>query len=133
MKIRRTDRIQLCAAGLAGPADFAPAGVYADAGAVQGCRYFTADGLWAGPGQANNIGTVYESLGFAGGRSFALSLAAAGFLTACIIGVIYLNFLQRKGVIKRSKQTEDEEILRAGGVGVFQDANEIRFHRLLIS
>ena len=36
-------------------------------------------GYGQGPGQANNIGTVYEGLGFAGGRSFALSLAAAGF------------------------------------------------------
>ncbi len=81
-------------------------------------------GYGQGPGQANNIGTTYESLGFAGGHSFAVSLAAAGFLSACVVGVIYLNYLQRKGEIKRVKQTDDEEILHEG-VGVFQDPNEI--------
>ncbi len=49
-----------------------------------------------GPGQANNIGTTYESLGFSGGRSFGLALAATGFLCACIVGVIYLNVLKKK-------------------------------------
>ncbi|MFH1880267.1 MAG: hypothetical protein ABIK64_05700, partial [Bacillota bacterium] len=43
-------------------------------------------GYGQGPGQANNIGTVYEGLGFIGGRSFALSLAAAGFISACVVG-----------------------------------------------
>ena len=81
-------------------------------------------GYGQGPGQANNIGTTYESLGFVGGHSFAVSLAAAGFLSACVVGVIYLNYLQRKGEIKRVKQTDDEEILHEG-VGVFQDPNEI--------
>ena len=82
-------------------------------------------GYGQGPGQANNIGTVYEGLGFIGGRSFALSLAAAGFLSACVIGVIYLNYLQRKGVIQRVKQNDDAEIMKAGGLSVFQDSNEI--------
>lgn len=52
-----------------------------------------------GPGQANNIGSTYENLGFVGGQSFALSLAAMGFLVACIIGVIYLNILKGRGKI----------------------------------
>ena len=82
-------------------------------------------GYGQGPGQANNIGTTYEGLGFIGGQSFALSLAAAGFLSACIVGVIYLNYLQRKGEIKRVEQNDDEEVEKAGGVGIFQDANEI--------
>jgi glutamate:Na+ symporter, ESS family len=82
-------------------------------------------GYGQGPGQANNIGTVYEGLGFIGGRSFALSLAAAGFLSACIVGVIYLNYLARKGEIKRVKTNDDEEIMSEGGINVFQDPNEI--------
>ena len=81
-------------------------------------------GYGQGPGQANNIGTVYEGLGFVGGRSFALSLAAAGFLSACVVGVIYLNYLARKGEIQRVKQKENEEIEKSG-VGIFQDPNEI--------
>ena len=54
-------------------------------------------GYGQGPGQANNIGTSYESLGFVGGRSFGVAIAAAGYLCACIVGVIYVNYLARKG------------------------------------
>ena len=44
-----------------------------------------AFGQW--PGQANNVGSSYEAMGFAGGRSFALSLAAVGYLVACLVGI----------------------------------------------
>ena len=57
-------------------------------------------GYGQGPGQANNIGTVFESLGFEGGRSFGLSIAAMGYLVACVIGVIMLNVLRRKNMIR---------------------------------
>ena len=56
-------------------------------------------GYGQGPGQANNIGTSYESLGFDGGRSFGVAIAAAGYLCACIVGVIYINYLARKGKV----------------------------------
>ena len=56
-------------------------------------------GYGQGPGQANNIGTSYESLGFEGGRSFGVAIAAAGYLCACIVGVIYINYLARKGKV----------------------------------
>ena len=85
-------------------------------------------GYGQGPGQANNIGSVYESLGFVGGRSFALSLAAAGFISACIVGVIYINYLNRKGRITRlpnETRASNEEI----AVDVFQDDNEIPIAR----
>ena len=52
-------------------------------------------GYGQGPGQANNVGSTYETLGFAGGRSFGLSIAAAGYLVACVVGVIILNILAR--------------------------------------
>ena len=58
-------------------------------------------GYGQGPGQANNFGTTFEKLGFTGGHSFGLAIAAAGYLSACIVGVIYLNYLVRKGKIKR--------------------------------
>lgn len=75
-----------------------------------------------GPGQANNVGITYEALGFAGGQSFGLSLAAAGYLCACLVGVMYLNYLQRKGRLARK-----EEALPSGSVtvDVFQDQGEI--------
>ena len=79
-------------------------------------------GFGQGPGQANNVGTSYEALGFAGGRSFGLAIAAAGYLCACIVGVIMLNILARKG-----KFTSEERHLTSDdlSVGFFQDKNEI--------
>jgi len=56
-------------------------------------------GFGQGPGQANNIGASYEALGFRGGHSFGLSIAAAGYIVACVIGVIMLNVLRGKGLI----------------------------------
>ena len=60
-------------------------------------------GYGQGPGQANNFGTTFEGLGFVGGHSFGLAIAAAGYLSACIVGVVYLNYLSRKGKIRRGE------------------------------
>ena len=76
-----------------------------------------------GPGQANNVGTTYEALGMAGGRSFGLSLAAMGYLCACLVGVVYLNVLNRKGKLKRV--TDKEMVSGSVTVDTFQDHNEI--------
>ena len=90
-------------------------------------RMFKAAGLLLpmgygqGPGQANNIGSSYEALGFAGGRSFGLSIAAAGYLVACIVGVIILNILTRRGKIASRRNGADAEPT----VDFFQDKNEI--------
>lgn len=79
-------------------------------------------GYGQGPGQANNIGASYESMGFAGGRAFGLAIAAAGYLSACIVGVIYMTWLSKKGKFKRV----DQEIV-SGSVTIdtFQDENEV--------
>ncbi len=58
-------------------------------------------GFGQGPGQANNVGGTYEGLGFVGGRSFGLSIAAAGYLVACIVGVIYVNLLSKRKKMKQ--------------------------------
>lgn len=54
-------------------------------------------GYGQGTGQALNIGSVFEQLGFKDGRSFGLAIAAIGFLVACIVGVIYMNILKKQG------------------------------------
>lgn len=77
-------------------------------------------GYGQGPGQANNVGSTYEALGFAGGRSFGLSIAAAGYLVACVVGVILLNVLVRKGKIRSSAGTAHRP-----DVSFFQDSDEI--------
>lgn len=79
-------------------------------------------GYGQGPGQANNVGSTYEQLGFVGGQSFGLSIAAAGFICACVVGIIYINIIKRQNKIK----TQDIAYV-SGSVTVedFQDKNEI--------
>ena len=79
-------------------------------------------GYGQGPGQANNIGATYEALGFAGGRSFGLSLAASGYLVACIVGVLAINLLVKKGKVKRIAH---EELSGSVTVDSFQEQGEI--------
>ena len=80
-------------------------------------------GYGQGSGQAMNYGIIYETeYGFVGGKSFGLTIAALGFLSASIGGVFHLNLLKRKGKIKwdpnasEFAQPLDEEV---------QSANEI--------
>lgn len=80
-------------------------------------------GYGQGPGQANNIGNSFEALGLNGGRSFGLAIAAAGYLCACIVGVIYINVLVRRK--KRERAAHEELSGSVVTVGDFQDENEI--------
>ena len=57
-------------------------------------------GFGQGSGQAMNWGMIYEELGFEGGKSFGLTIAALGFLSASLGGVVHLNILKKKGKIK---------------------------------
>lgn len=76
-----------------------------------------------GPGQANNVGTTYEALGMTGGRSFGLSLAAAGYLCACVVGVIYLFIMNRQGKLKHIK--DKDYVSGSVTIDTYQDENEI--------
>ena len=58
-------------------------------------------GYGQGTGQALNYGGIFETdFGFEDGKSFGLTIAALGFLSASIGGVIHLNILRRKGAIQ---------------------------------
>ena len=65
-------------------------------------------GYGQGTGQALNYGGIFENdFGFEGGKSFGLTIAALGFLSASIGGVIHLNLLKRKGKLPdRAAQKE---------------------------
>ena len=65
-------------------------------------------GFGQGTGQALNYGNIYETeYGFVGGKSFGLTIAALGFLSASIGGVIHLNILKKKGkLVNNSKRTD---------------------------
>lgn len=55
-------------------------------------------GFGQGPGQAYNWGRTYENMfGFVNGTSFGLTVAAMGFVSASVGGVVYLNVLRRRG------------------------------------
>ena len=58
-------------------------------------------GFGQGTGQAMNYGNIYEQdYGFSGGKSFGLTIAAIGFLSASFGGVVHLNIMKRHGKIK---------------------------------
>ena len=64
-------------------------------------------GYGQGTGQALNYGTIYEvEHGFIGGKSFGLTIAALGFLSASIGGVIHLNVMKKRGRIVFSNRTD---------------------------
>ena len=71
-------------------------------------------GYGQGTGQALNYGMIYEDAGFVGGKSFGLTIAALGFLSASIGGVIHLNVMRKRGKLKLSNRkdgsTHTEEI-----------------------
>lgn len=78
-------------------------------------------GYGQGTGQAMNYGTIYETqFGFDDGKSFGLTIAALGFLSASIGGVIHLNVLRRQGKIK--VQNLEEGAIRSEEI---QSSNEI--------
>ena len=64
-------------------------------------------GYGQGTGQALNWGSVYEKEnGFVNGRSFGLTIAALGFLSAAIGGVIHLNVRRKSGKLELSMRTD---------------------------
>jgi len=78
-------------------------------------------GYGQGTGQALNYGNIYETdFGFIGGKSFGLTIAALGFLSASIGGVFHLNIMKKKNKIKTLDG--DEGIVKDEAI---QDSDEI--------
>ena len=78
-------------------------------------------GYGQGPGQANNVGTTYQNLGFEGGHSFGLAIASAGYICACVVGVIMLNVISKRRKLSAPTKLSDDDLT----VGFFQDKNEL--------
>ena len=77
-------------------------------------------GYGQGTGQALNYGSIYEAdYGFVGGKSFGLTIAALGFLSASIGGVIHLNILKKQKKIVILDECENTPHVE------FQSDNEI--------
>lgn len=78
-------------------------------------------GYGQGPGQANNIGASYQAMGFQGGHSFGLAIAAMGYVVACLVGVIILNVLRKQGRLGDISALRDEKYT----LSFFQSDDEI--------
>ena len=64
-------------------------------------------GYGQGTGQALNYGGIFQDdFGFVGGRTFGLTIAALGFLSAAIGGVIHLQIMKRSGKLVKSKRRD---------------------------
>ena len=93
-------------------------------------------GYGQGPGQAYNWGNIYESAtaypAFQNGASFGLTVAAMGFVSASIGGVIYLNIIRRKGRVRtnviNADETEDlsaEMITQKGEIPISESLDKL--------
>jgi len=79
-------------------------------------------GYGQGPGQAMNIGGIFESSGgFEGGVDFGVTISTLGILSAAVGGVIYLNYAAKKGYVKR----RDENDLAPSSVEQIEKRGEI--------
>ena len=92
-------------------------------------------GYGQGPGQAMNYGGIYElDYGFVGGKSFGLTVASMGFLSASIGGVIHLNILKRKGKINLDKGSgvSNEEVEGANEIPMQESIDKFTVQIALI-
>ena len=92
-------------------------------------------GFGQGTGQAMNYGSIYENdWGFVGGKSFGLTVAAMGFLSASVGGVIHLNILKHKGKITLDKGTgaENEQVERENEIPMQESIDKFTIQIALI-
>lgn len=90
-------------------------------------------GFELGPGQAYSIAETWEGMGFVGGPSLGLTIAACGFLVGSIGGIILINGFIKKGYIKPPKDSElsfKERISKINGECFTLDA--LTYHIALV-
>ncbi len=78
-------------------------------------------GFAMGPGQAYAIGKGWEPMGFDGAGTVGLTMAALGYLWACIVGVALVNVGVRKGYLP--KTTMDALSDKAMLTGIIPDGS----------
>ena len=94
-------------------------------------------GYGQGTGQAMNYGTIYEvEHGFVGGKSFGLTIAALGFLSAAIGGVIHLNIMKKRGKLvhsdRRDGSTHTEAVEESGEIPMQESMDKMTVQIALI-
>ena len=93
-------------------------------------------GYGQGTGQALNYGNIYEeNFGFEGGKSFGLTVAALGFLSASIGGVFHLNLMKHTGklvIAEKEEKLNNEEIETDGEIPMQESVDKITVQFALI-
>lgn len=93
-------------------------------------------GYGQGTGQALNYGIIYEGRGFVGGGAFGLTLAALGFLSAAIGGVVHMNIRKSNGKLVKSKRNDGsdyhEEVESAGEIPMQESIDKMTLQISLI-
>lgn len=94
-------------------------------------------GYGQGTGQALNYGNIYEmDYGFEGGKSFGLTIAALGFLSASLGGVIHLNLSknkQKRAELAKQKKAVSEEVLTENQIPMFENMDTLSVQIALIA
>lgn len=93
-------------------------------------------GYGQGTGQALNYGNIYENAGFENGGSFGLTIAAMGFLSASIFGVIYLEVMKRKGVLTvrtQASKLNNEKVEDEGEIPMIESIDKITVQVALVA
>ena len=93
-------------------------------------------GYGQGSGQALNYGAIYENdFGFVGGKSFGLTIAALGFLSAAIGGVFHLNLLKKKGkiIIKNEAKLNSEQVESENEIPMQESIDKLTIQIALIA
>ncbi len=94
-------------------------------------------GYGQGTGQALNYGIIYEDKGFVGGADFGLTIAALGFLSAAIGGVVHLNWRKATGKLVKSARTDGsdyhEEVETAGEIPMQESVDKLTIQISLVA
>ncbi len=93
-------------------------------------------GYGQGTGQALNYGNIYQTQGFENGRGFGLTVAAFGFISASLGGVIHLNVKKKRGKLAKSTRTDGslytEPVEQPGEAGMQESIDKMTIQLALI-
>ncbi len=90
-------------------------------------------GYGQGTGQALNYGNIYETdYGFVNGKNFGLVVAALGFISASIGGVIHLNIIKNKRKSTPNSAIRSEEIQGENEIPMQESIDKITIQMALV-
>ncbi|MDD4154793.1 MAG: hypothetical protein PHT30_05240 [Bacilli bacterium] len=95
-------------------------------------------GFGQGPGQAMNIGGIFQNNGFVGGVDFGVTVSTLGFLSAAIGGVAYLNYAAKKGYVRRRNENDlapesNELVEKHGEIPLSESIDKITIQVALVA